>query len=217
MTPGTRPFGGLDFAPLREMIDDGAEAAPVRRARIGWEGETGTDHLTITPGRDVDVHVTTAAGFPLVARLFAPAGVWALPPIGDECLVVAEGGDWSAPGAPVCLWKHRLPPAHLTTTNAVLEVPAGGLLVGDGATKAAARTDDPIVPGSLAFVPGAPVPNSPAPGLTTVPVVITYTPPSGTPTVLTLVVVGIGIAISGGGSITLGGKVGPGSEKVKIE
>lgn len=217
MIPATRPFGGLDFAPLREMMNNGADTDQVRRARIGWDGETGTDHLTITPGRDVDVHVTTSAGFPLTARLFAPAGVWALPPIGDECLVVAESGDWGTNGAPVCLWKHRLPPVHLTTTNAVVEVPSGGLLVGDGATKAAARTDDPIVPGSLAFVPGAPLPNTPATGLTTVPVVITYTPPGGSPTVLTLTVVGIGIAITGGGSITLGGKVGAGSEKVRIE
>jgi hypothetical protein len=206
MTPGTRPFGGLDFAPLREMIDDGAEADAVRRARIGWEGETGTDHLTITPGRDVDVHVTTAAGFPLVARLFAPAGVWALPPIGDECLVVAEGGDWGAPGAPVCLWKHRLPPAHLSTTNAVLEVPAGGLLVGDGATKAAARTDDPILPGTLSLT---------ATGTT---ITLTYTPPGGAPQVATVTVSGTGVAVAGASpALTLGGKVGEGSAKVKIE
>jgi hypothetical protein len=213
MTPGTRPFGGLDFAPLREMIDDGAEAAPVRRARIGWEGETGTDHLSITPGRDVDVHVTTAAGFPLVARLFAPAGVWALPPIGDECLVVAESGDWGAPGAPVCLWKHRLPPAHLSTTNAVLEVPSGGLLVGDGATKAAARTDDPIVPGSLAVAVAA-TPSGP----TGVVVTLTYTPPGGSPQAIALTLLGILTgSITGPASITLGGKVGAGSEKVRIE
>lgn len=199
MTPASRPDGALDFAPLREMMNEGADTDQVRRARIGWDGETGTNHLTITVGRDVDVHVTTADGYPLVARLFAPAGVWSLPPIGDECLVVAQTGDWSAPGAPVCLWRHRLPPAHLTTSNAVIEVPSGGLLVGDGATKAAARTDDPILPGTLAITFG--------PGSGGATLSITYTPPGGTPQIISGV----------GGTITLGGKVGAGSSKVRIE
>lgn len=206
MTPATRPDGALDFAPLRDLIHEGADTDQVRRARIGWDGETGTDHLTITPGRDVDVHATTAAGFPLVARLFAPAGVWSLPPIGDECLVVAQAGDWSTPGAPVCLWKHRLPPSHLALDNAVLEVPSGGLLVGDGATKAAARTDDPILPGTLAIT---------AAGTT---ITFTYTPPGGSPQVAAVTVSGAGVGVAGASpALTLGGKVGAGSSKVRIE
>lgn len=201
----SRPDGALDFDVLRQMMRESVDADQVRRARIGWDGETGTDHLTITAGRDVDVHVTTAEGFELTARLFAPAGLWRVPPIGDECLVVAQAGDWTTPGAPVCLWRHRLPPAHLTGTNAVVEVPSGGLLVGDGAEKAAARTDDPILPGTLSFA---------ASGAT---LTIIYTPPGGSPTTISVGLVGATFAPLDPTAITLGGKVGTGSTKVRIE
>lgn len=202
---GTRPSGALDWSVLRQLQGQGAPDELVRRARIGWDGETGTDHLSITAGRDVDVHVTTADGFPLTARLFAPAGVWRLPPIGDECLVLAQGSDWATPGAPVCLWKHRLPPEHISTENAVIEVPSGGLLVGDGAEKAAARTDDPILPGTLSFA---------ASGAT---LTIIYTPPGGSPTTVTVGLVGATFAPLDPTAITLGGRVGEGSSKVRIE
>lgn len=219
--PATHPSGVLDWSVFAAMGREAAGPDLVRRGVVGWEGESGTDHLTITPGQDVDVHVTTADGFELTARLFAPAGVWRLPPIGDEVLVVAAAGDWRTPGGPVCLWKHRLPPSNLTTSNAVLEVPDGGLLVGNGATKAAARTDDPILPGVITIAPQASLPNTPTAGLVTVPLLVTYTAPDAAPVVCgTLAFVATAVAalaITGSVSITLGGKVGAGSTKVTIE
>lgn len=167
----SRPPGGdhrspLDPATLREFILGSADFTQVRRGRIGWEGEAGTEHLTVTAGQDVAVHVTTADGMALTCRLFAPAGLWALPPIGDECLVLAQEGDWTAIGAPVCLWRHRSPPSNATPTRAVLEVPADGLLVGNGATANAARVGDSVTIGSLRFVAGPPAQ-------------LFYTPPGG--------------------------------------
>lgn len=143
-TPGGDHRNPLDANVLRGFILDGADFTQVRRGIIGWAGEQGTEHLTITAGQDVDVHVTADGEMQLVCRLFAPAGLWSLPPLGDECLVLAQEGDWTAIGAPVCLWRHRLPPSNLSLTRAVLEVPADGLLIGNGATANAARVGDAV-------------------------------------------------------------------------
>ena len=142
MIPGTRASGVLDFSALRELLGDGQDATQVQRGTVGWEGETGAEHLTITPGQDVEVHVTTSRGYPLAARLAAPGGLWRTPAIGEECLLVGPEGDGRAPGALVCFCRHRLPPSALTATRAVVEIPAGGeLYLGDAATHPLVRGD----------------------------------------------------------------------------
>jgi len=123
----------------------------------------------------------TMVGIPL--RAPAP-GVTMTVPSGTKCLVAFEGGDPSRPVA--ALWDGGT--GNFTT-----------LKLGANATKAAARTDDAILPGTLAVVF--------APGSGSAALTLTYTPPGGSPQV-----------VSGtGGTITLGGKVGPGSALVAIE
>ena len=217
--PGTHPSGVMDWGVFAEMARDALGPELVRRGVVGWDGELGTDHVTITAGQDVDVHITLDGGFPVTARLAAPGGVWRCPAIGEEALVLAASGDWRTDGGPVAYLRHRLPPSNLSTSNAVLEVPDGGLLVGDGATKAAARTDDPIVPGTLTFVVG---PVVDVLLLRSIPLVITYTPPGGPPQVTTItftatILAQPAIVVTGAPLITLGGKVGDGSSKVQIE
>lgn len=219
--PATHPSGVMDWGVFAEMAREAMGPDLVRRGVVGWEGESGTDHVTITAGQDVDVHVTLDGGYPIVARLAAPGGVWRCPAIGEEALVLAATGDWRTDGGPVAYLRHRLPPSNLTATRAVLEVPSGGLLVGDGATKAAARTDDPILPGSVTIAPQASLPNTPTAGLVTVPLLVTYTAPDAAPVVCgTLAFVATAVAalaITGSVTINLGGKVGAGSSKVQIE
>lgn len=219
MIPATRPSGVLDFGALRALLGEGQDTTQVQRGTVGWQGETGAEHLTITPGQDVEVHVTSARGYPLAARLAAPGGLWRAPAIGEECVLVGPEGDGLAPGALVCFCRHRLPPASLTASRAVVEIPTGGeLYVGDGATQAAAREGDAIDPGTLGISVGPPVPNTPSVGLTTVPVTFTYTPPSGTPQTIVLTFVGTGLAVAAAGSaFDLGGVIDEGSAKVKIE
>ena len=222
MSPPTlRPTGGIDdlLDLVRQVAGEGESPVQVRRCTVGWSDDTGTGHVTITPGQDVDLHVTTAQGYPLTARLAASGGVWRVPAIGEECLVLADPADWDTPGGPIAFCRHRLPPSALTATRAVVEIPTGGeLYVGDGATHAAAREGDAIDPGSLGISVGTPVPNTPSPGLTTVPVTFTYTPPSGAPQTIVLTFVGTGLAVAAVGSaFDLGGVIDAGSEKVKIE
>ena len=133
----------LDPSVLRDFVAEGLDTSQVRRATVGWEGQSGTDHLELTP-EDVAVCVTTLDGTELTARLFASGSVWRLPPIGDECLVIAPEGEFAAVGAPSVLWPLRAPPSNATTTRAVVDVPADGLLLGNGATKGLARKDDPV-------------------------------------------------------------------------
>lgn len=145
---GTRPSGSAeDLAGLiRDLAAGGSESsARVTRGRVGWERETGAEHLTITPGQDVEVHVTSSHGYPLAARLAAPGGVWRAPVIGEECLLIGPESDATTPGALVCFCPHRLPPNALTATRAVVEIPTGGALyVGNDAAHAAAREGDPV-------------------------------------------------------------------------
>ena len=208
MSPPTlRPSGGIDdlLDLVRQVAREGDAPVQVRRCTVGWPDDTGTNHVTITPGQDVDLHVTTAEGYPLTARLGAQGGVWRVPAIGEECLVLADAADWDTPGAPVAYCRHRLPPASLTATRAVVEIPTGGeLYVGDGATQAAAREGDAIDPGTLTVA---------AVGAT---ITLTYTPPDGAPQVITLTLTGATAAVAGG-PFTLGGVIDAGSEKVKIE
>lgn len=103
---------------------------------------------------------------------------------------------------------------RLLADQAVLH--AATILLGTGATKGVNREGDPILPGALSMTPSAAQPNTPSPGLTTVPVVVTYTPSDGAPQTGTLTFVGpAGFAISGSVSFTLGGVTGAGSTKVR--
>lgn len=206
--PGGRHRNPLDPDVIRRFVLAGADFAQVRRGVTGWPGETGTEHLTVTAGQDVDVHVTTADGMQLVARLFAPGGLWALPPLGDEVLVLAQEGDWHTIGAPVALWRHRGPPANVTATRAVLQVPSGGLYIGDGATKNAARVDDATRNGTLAIAT--------APATGGVAIVLTYTPPGGAPQTAQVVIEGL-VTGAGGGALTLAGAIDPNAAKTRIE
>jgi len=219
--PGTVPGGVLDWSVFADFVAACLPPDLVRRGAVGWEGEAGTQHVVVTAGQDVELHVTTSDGFELTARLAAPGGVWRVPAIGEEVMLFAPAGDWRAPGGPVAVAKHREPPSSLTATRAVVEVPSGGLLIGNGATKAAARTDDPILPGTVTVAPQDPLPNAPSAGLVTVPVLVTYTAPDEAPVVCgTLAFVATAVAalaITGSVTINLGGKVGPGSDKVRIE
>jgi hypothetical protein len=142
--PSLRATGGIaDLLDLvRQVAREGDGPVQVRRCTVGWADDTGTSHVTITPGQDVDLHVTTAQGFPLTARLAAPGGVWRVPAIGEECLVLADPADWDTPGGPIAFCRHRLPPSALTATRAVVEIPAGGeLYLGDAATHPLVRGD----------------------------------------------------------------------------
>jgi len=186
----SQPLHALDFEQLRRFFDPQADET-VRLGRIGWDGDAGSSHLTITPGRDVDVHVTTRDGYALTARLAATGGVWRAPAIGEECLILGPEGDWSTPGAPIAFCRHRLPPSSLSATNAVLEAPTGGLLIGDGATQAAARVGDGCAAGTLVLTPTGTVAG--------------YAPPGVTPTVP-----------SGGTTIALRAVIDAGSERVRI-
>lgn len=204
--PGTVPGGVLDWSVFADFVAACLPPDLVRRGTVGWEGEAGTQHVVVTAGQDVELHVTTSAGFEVTARLAAPGGVWRVPEIGEEVVLFAPAGDWRAPGGPIAVAKHREPPSNLTATRAVVEVPSGGLLVGNGATKAAAREDDPILPGELSLT---------ATGTT---ITLSYTPPGGTPQVAAVTVSGAGVGVAGSSpAITLGGKIGPGSDKVQIE
>lgn len=210
--PGTVPGGVLDWSVFADFVAACLPPDLVRRGTVGWEGEAGTQHVVITAGQDVELHVTTSAGFEVTARLAAPGGVWRVPAIGEEVMLFAPAGDWRAPGGPVAVAKHREPPSNLTASRAVVEVPSGGLLVGNGATKAAARADDPVEPGSVSFAV-APAPSPPGVVLT-----FTYTPPGGTPQVVAITLAGlITGAVTPSPTFTLGGKIGQGSTKVQIE
>lgn len=104
---------------------------------------------------------------------------------------------------------------RLLTSQAVLE--AATILLGAGATKGVNREGDAIRPGTLSITPGAAQPNTPTLGLTTVPVVVAYTPYGGSPQTGTLAFVGTGLAITGSASFTLGGVTGPGSSTVRAK
>jgi len=202
----------LDPRVWRDFLREGLQSAQVRRGTVGWPDEPEAERYTITAGQDVDLHVTRADGMQLVARLYAGGGLWSIPPAGEEVTLLAEEADWHTPGAPVALWKHRLPPAHLVADKAVLEVPSGGLLIGDGATKPAARKDDETRNGALgvavAGVAG------------TVNITLTYTPPGGTPQVVVVQLVAAGLSgsvTSPTTSFTLSGAIDAGSSKTSIE
>src|SRR5262249_15290509 len=79
---------------------------------------------------------------------------------------------------------------------------------GDASSPAAARIGDVADCGSLTF---APAPGIPSPG-----VVITYTPPVGTPTVITLLATGLTAAVLPPGPVPLVSKLTSGSGKVRI-
>ena len=175
MSRGARPSGAVeDLAGLiREIAGSAGAGDRVCRGTIGWPNETGDEHLTITPGQDVEVHATTAEGFPVHARLAAPGGFWRAPVIGEECLLLAQERDAGAVGGFVCLCPHRNPPSSLTATRAVVEIPSGGALyVGNGAAHAAAREGDPVrvtIPTGTTFA--GTVNGNPATFTTTAPVV----------------------------------------------
>jgi hypothetical protein len=107
---------------------------------------------------------------------------------------------------------------RLLTTQAVLQ--AATILLGTGATKGVNREGDPLTPGSLTVAVGTPVLNTPAPGVNTVPLTITYTPPApAPPQVITLGLVATALVITPASpavqTITLGGITGAGSTKVR--
>lgn len=190
MIPGTRPLNALDFEALRRFFDPQTDE-PVRLGRIGWDGDADASHVTITPGRDVDVHVTLRDGFPITARLAASGGVWRVPAIGEECVVMAPPGDWATPGAPIAVCRHRLPPSSLTPSVAVIEAPAGGLVIGDGASAAAARVGDGCDAGTLILTPTGTVAG--------------YAPPGTAP-----------VVPSGGSTLALRARIDSGSAAVRI-
>lgn len=144
----------FDPETLRAFIREGIDATQVRRAVVGWDGQSGTGHLEVTE-YDIAVCVTTVDGVELTARLFASGSVWRLPPIGDECLVIAPEGEFVSIGAASVLWPLRAPPSNATAARAVVDLPADGLLVGNAATKGIARKDDPVrvmIPTGTPFV-----------------------------------------------------------------
>ncbi len=208
MTAATHrtPF---DPSVWREFLAGGQPPPGCVRGVIGWPGETIADAVRINRTTDdVEVHVSTSSGMQLVCRLAAPGGVWRIPVLGDECHVLAEPEEWTTQGAPICLWRHHGVPSSLTATRAVLEVPEGGLHVGDGATRGAARLDDHTRNGSLSVV-GA--------GNT---LVITYTPPFGDPVVATISFAGLGgivVTTEPDQELPLVGQIDTASELTSIE
>jgi len=207
--PGHR--NPLDPSVLREFFRQGLDTTQVRRATVGWPGQSGTDHLELTTN-DVAVCVTTLDGIELTARLFASGSVWRLPPIGDECLVIAPEGEFASIGAASVLWPLRAPPSNASATRAVVDIPADGLLLGNAATKGVNRTHDPIEPGTLTFASAS---HTGDPGIV---LTITYTPPGGTPQVTVITLLGLLTGeVTSGPTITLGGRTGEGSATVKAE
>lgn len=91
---------------------------------------------------------------------------------------------------------------RLLSARIVVEAPE--IRLGASATKKVNREGDAILPGTLTIV---------ASGVT---VTFTYTPPGGAPQVVTLTIPN-GVSQTGDTSITLGGKTGAGSSKVRAE
>jgi hypothetical protein len=102
---------------------------------------------------------------------------------------------------------------RMLTNQIVAE--AATILLGAGATKGVNRQGDSIEPGTLTVTMGVPAANTPVLGTNTVPVIFTYTPPDGAPSVGTLTFVGVGLTIAGSVNFTLGGRTGAGSSKVR--
>lgn len=236
--------GGRGFAQLREAFSAATlraiiglrEAGHVFLARVATP--EGGEPVDTTGGADVFVHVLDAlTDLPVVGRLFIPANMLWRKPARDETVMVVEGRDAGAPGAPYVLHgdagaASAVPPwfgtkSGLHTTGPVVvqsadndvevECPGGhNVKLGASATKKVNREGDSIEPGTLTATAGTPVAAGPA---TMVPVLLTYAPPVGPPQVITLNITGVGLAVVvvPPGRITLGGRTGPGSNKVRAE
>lgn len=204
----------FDPETLRAFVREGLDTTQVRRAFVGWDGQSGTDHLEVTE-HDIAVCVTTIDGVEITARLFASGSVWRLPPIGDECLVIAPEGEFASIGAASVLWPLRAPPSNASATRTVVDIPADGLLLGNEATKGVNREGDPIEPGTIALTV---VPSSPTGTGGTI--TLTYAPPDGAPQSMSIALVGVLTMTTPPGtpaSITLGGRTGIGSATVKAQ
>ena len=238
--------GGRGYAALREVLSAATlraimglrEAGQVFLARVGTT-EAG-EAVDTTGGADVLVHVLDAlTDLPVLGRLFIPANMlWRKPAAGESVMVLEGREAGGAPGAPYVLhgdagatdavppWfgtKSGLytdGPVVVQSANGNVEVVRGSggkvKLGAAGATKQVNRRGDPIEPGTLSVGIGTPVAAGPA---TTVPVTITYTPPTGPASTIVLNFTGVGLAIApvGGTSITLGGRTAGGSENVLAE
>jgi hypothetical protein len=239
----TRRQGGRGAESLRDAFS----AANLRKvlgltdtgrallARVeALRNETPVEH----DGRDVLVRVVDVlAGLPMVARLHVPMNLLWRKPRAGETLAVVVPADANAPGGPIALYgdaggSGAVPPwfddkAGLYVAETVrVESSAGDVEVevtggrqvklGAAATKRVNREGDALEPGTLSVTTGPPVTVGP---ITTTPVLFTYTPPTGAPQVVTLAIAGAGVTVTvtPPTSITLGGRTGPGSSKVRAE
>lgn len=241
MAPRRTPSSGMES--LRGVLSAGhmrallgvRDAGRVALARVrNVLGGAAVEH----DGRDLLVHVVDVlTGLPVLARLHVPANILWRKPRTDETLTVLTPADINSPGGPVALYGDagaaNAVPAWIDTKSGVyadetvrvesrsndveVHVADGHLVkLGAAATKGVNRQGDAIEPGTLSVTTGAPIVVGP---VTTTPVLITYTPPSGPAQVITLNIAGPGVSVVTvpPGSITLGGRTGPGSTKVKAE
>lgn len=224
-------FSAAHLRELMNLRDTGRVALARVRNALGGQ-------VVDNDGRDLLVHVVDVlSGLPLLARLHVPANMLWRKPRDGETMAVVTPADINSPGGPVALYGDAggagaVPPwvdtksglytdetVRIESANHDVEVHVKDgqqVRVGAAATKKVNREGDPIDPGSLSVATGPPVVVGP---VTTTPVIITYTPPGGAPQVVTLTIGGPGVAVAlvGSGSITLGGKTGPGSTKFRAE
>lgn len=189
-------------------------------------------------GRDLLVHVVDVlTNLPSLARLHVPANMLWRKPRDGETLTVLTPADINSPGGPVAVYgdagaANAVPPwlddksglyadetvrVESRSNDVEVHVADGHKVkLGAGATKGVNRQGDAIEPGTLSVTTGPPVVAGP---VTTTPVLITYTPPVGPAQVITLNIAGPGVSVVvvPPNNITLGGRTGPGSVKVKAE
>lgn len=128
-----------------------------------------------------DPRVPPCSGVPI--RYGIP-GTAATVAAGERVTLTYEGGDPSKPVA--CLW----------TAGAVSTITV------NGSVRQVARTNDTTADGAISFGAQA---NTPSAGLTTL--TITYTPPSGAPQAVGIVLTGAATLVAGPTSVTLSGVI----------
>lgn len=194
--------------------------------------------LVENDGRDLLLHVNDVlTGLPALARLHVPMNMLWRKPRTDETVTVLTPADINSPGGPVAVYgdagaANAVPPwlddksglyadetVRVESRSHDVEVHVADghqVKLGAGATKGVNREGDPIEPGTLTVTAGAPVPAGPA---TTVPLLLTYAPPTGPTQVITISITGVGLAVvvAPPGRITFGGRTGAGSNKVRAE
>lgn len=122
-----KPTRRFDMAALREALADGK--VHVSLAVVVQDGST---HFEVVEGADVLVDVELhPSGVRCSARL-AGSGIYAIPPVGAEVVVLVPDGELEA--GPVIVSRTGEAPDGLNPTTLIIVAPAGGqVLVHDGA------------------------------------------------------------------------------------